>query len=235
MIGLVKKETPSTSKIVEEILESKPFVQDLFRIDAVNYSGLARHLLPEIQARRKDDKVNIDSAIMAVKRFGDTVKGTEVSEEVRKIISECSIFVKNDLTGLTVKKSSRIYDVILDSQSSVDYLRGEVIYVLMSTGEIEIVTERKIAKELLKRFKDSDVLHIDPALALIGVRKPERATEIPGIISHLSKFLAINDISLLHTACIFTEMNFIVHEQDASRAYTAIDNEIKKERKRHAN
>lgn len=234
MMEHVKKEKLSTSKIVEEILTSKPFIQDLFLIDVVNYSGLARHLVPEIQKRRKDDNVNMDAVIMAVKRFGDNVKGAELSEEVRKITSECSIFVKNDLTGITVKKSNRAYDVIRDSQNSVDYLRGEVIYVLTSTGEIEIVTERKVAKELLKKLDNSEIVHIDPALALIGIRKPERARETPGVLTHLSGFLAMNDVSLMHTACIFTEINFIVHEIDASKAYTVLDDEIKKERERYA-
>lgn len=234
MINAPKKEKPSISGTVEEILRARPFIQDLFRIDAVNYSGLARHLVPEIQRGRGENKINIDAVIMAVKRFGDSVKGAELSEEVRKIISECSMFVKNDLVGLTVVKSNRIYDVVLDFQKSVDYLRGDVIYVLLSTSEIEIVTERKLARELMKRFRDSEILHTDPALALIGIRKPERATEIPGIISHFSRFLAMSGISLLHTTSVFTEINFVVHEKDASRAYTALDSEIKKERERYA-
>lgn len=227
------KNEQSISKMVNDILSSKPFIQDLFRIDAVNYSGLARYLIPEIQRRYGQDDINIDAVIMAVKRFGDTLDGSDTSEEVRRIVSECSMFVKNDLIGLTLRKSRHISDVVLEFQGSMNDLRGEVIYVLMSTSEVEIVTERKLAKELFKRFDGSEILHADPALALIGIKKPDRASEIPGIISHLSKFLALEGISLIHTICVFNEINFIVREKDASKAYTVLDAEIKKERQRY--
>ena len=36
-------ENTSINKAVEQILESKPFIKDMFRIEVVNYSGLARY------------------------------------------------------------------------------------------------------------------------------------------------------------------------------------------------
>lgn len=232
MIKNSEAEKLTVSQAVENILENKPFILDLFKIDAVNYSGLARHLVPEIQKHVGRNEININAVIMAVKRYGDSVGGAELSDSVRKVVSECSIFIKNDLMGLTVRKSKRIYDIVLDLQNTVDYLRGDVLYVLQSASEIEIVTERKTAKELLKRLGPSDILHKENALALIGIKKPERSLEIPGIIYYFSGFLAMNGVSLIDVAILFMEINFVVHEKDAARAYTILDNVVKAERQR---
>ena len=225
-----KKEKQSIAKTVDDILSSKPFIQDLFKIDAVNYSGLARHITPEIKTRLNKEKINTEAVIMAVKRYSEKAKGDEISEDVRKIVSKCSLFLKNDVSELTVRKSNRMYDVILDLQKKVDYLRGEVLYILQSTGEIEIVTDKKISNELLTLLCEEDILHKENALALIGVKIPETTISVPGVIYHLSGFLALEGITLIDTTSTFTEITFIINEKDASKAYSLLYQEIKKQR-----
>lgn len=227
MIKNVKNER-SVSETVNEILTNKPFIQDLFRIDAVNYSGLARHLVPEVKKRLGKDEINIESVIVAVKRFGDHVNGVEFSEEVRRVIAGCTLFARNDLLGLTLRKSKTIYNNILELQNTVDSVGGEILYVLQSASVIEVITERKIVKELLKKNDDSDILHKSPALALIGVNKFESASEVPGVILCLSGVLTMHGITLIDVTSTYTELTFFVHEEDAAKAYTLLDKEIKK-------
>lgn len=230
MINNVKKDKPSISKTVEDILSAKPFIQDLFRTGMVNYSGVARHITPEIQRRLEKEKVNAEAVIMAVKRFGESVKGAQLSEKVGEIVSGCSLFVKNDLAELTLRKSKRIYDAIIDSQGKVDYLRGEIFYVLQSAGEIEIVTDQKIAGEFLKRVGKEDIMHKEMSLALIGIKIPEKTIEVPGVIYYFAGFLAMNGITLINVASTFTELSFIISDEHASRAYTIFSEVIKKAR-----
>lgn len=225
-----KKGKPSVPKMVDEILDSRPFIQDLFRMDAVNYSGVARHLVPEIQRRLGKDKTNIEAVMMAVKRYGNSIKGDGVSDKIRGIVSKCSLFAKNDMIQITFMKSRKTYGIVQKIQDKVDYMRGEVLYVLQSTSEIEIVTERKIAAEFLRQFESSDILHKEDNLALVGVKIPEETIKVPGVICHFSGFLAVNGISIIDTISTFTEITYIISDKDASKAYVILDDVIKGER-----
>ncbi len=224
------KNEKTVSKTVDEMLNNKFFIHELFKIDAVNYSGLARYLLPEVRKSLGKENINPNAVIMAVKRFGDRAKDAEFSETIKKTISECSLFTINDLMGITLKKSKRLYDVILELQNEVDYIRGDVLYVRQSIGDIDIITERKIAKELLKKIDESDIIHKSPLLALIGVKKPEISSEVPGIIYSFAKVLAMQGIPIIDVTCTYMDLNFVVREEYASKAYSLLNGEIKKYR-----
>ncbi len=231
MAESVKIGKQSVSRTVEDILGSKPFILDLFRIDAVNYSGLARHIVPEIQKRLGKDKINIEAVIMGVKRFGEKIKtGEQLSKRILKIVSGCSLFMKNDLAEITLRKSKHVYDIIFELQNTVDYFRGEVLYILQSASEIEIVTDKRIAEELLKRIGDGDIIHRQNDLALMGIKKPQVTIDIPGLIHFFSGSLAKEGITLVDGTSTFTEITFVIKDKDASLAYTILDREIKRAR-----
>ena len=220
----------SVSKTVNEILSNKPFIQDLFRIDVVNYSGLARYIVPELKKRLGKDEINIDAVIVAVKRFGDHVSEVKFSDEVRKVIAGCTLFARNDLFGITLRKSKKAYDIISELQNTVDCIGGEILYILQSANEIEIITESKIAENVLKSIDESDIIHKSPALALVGVNKWENAIEVPGILCCLSGVLTMHGITLIDVTSTYMELTFFIHEEDAAKTYTLIDKEIKKYR-----
>lgn len=216
----------SISKEVGRILQNKPFIKDVFLIDAVNYSGLARHLIPELE-KKFEKKVNVEAVVMAIRRFADKLQAVKLSADVKKHISKFDINLKNDIVEVSLPQTKHCYDAVLGVYSGINWTAGETMSILQSAGEIAVLIDKKNYNSMLKEAIEEDLLHIEQELGLIVINTGKEIIDFPGVLYTFLGLLAENDISVIDAASTFTKFLFIIREKDATRAYDIFQKFIK--------
>jgi len=212
-------EEKSISRLVGEILDNKPFIKDLFLIDAVNYSGLARHIIPELKERLGKKEISIEAVVMAIRRFVDKLHSTSVSDKFKREVAKFDISLKNDIIELSLPQRKHCYDAVLGVYSGINWSAGETMNILQSVGEIAVLIDARNYNTMLKSAVEDDLLHIERNLSLIIINTGKEIMDIPGVFYKFAGLLAENNINLIDTATTFSKFLFIIKEQDAIRAY----------------
>lgn len=217
----------SINRAVEDLLNSKPFIQDMFKIDVVNYSGLARYLLPTLEQELAKKQINLEAVIMAVKRYAEKIKGEPASDKVLSTLSKCDLRLKGDLVDITLNKTVENYSMAMAAYDKIDWNRGDIIHVYQSLAEIAILLDNKNKKYL----KKIDPIHIEENLAMITLKTPPEMVEVVGFVYYLLGLLSNEGINLIDLISTFTELNFVVKEEDGAETYNVLFSSIKDARK----
>lgn len=216
----------SVSKSVEFMLDQRPFIKELFAIDAVNYSGLARHLLPSLNKSVGRD-VNVEGVIMAVKRYAEKAGASDISSKLLKAISKCDLRLKGDIVDFTLKKTSHNYEIVLEAQKNIKWEQGDMACIYQSLTEIAVILDRKNAHMISRKVPDSEIINRKEGLAMITLKTPSEFVSLPGVFHFIFGKIASEGIVLIDTISTFTELVIIVREEDAARAYEIIFELIK--------
>jgi hypothetical protein len=218
----------SINRAVEDLLNAKPFIQDLFKIEIVNYSGVARYLIPKLKNELEKDEINSEAVIMAVKRYAEKIKGEPVSDKVLSVLSKCDLRLKGDLVDITLNKTVDNYSLAMAVYDKIDWNRGDIIHVYQSLTEIAILLDNKNKIYL----KDIEPVHIEENLAMITLKTPPEMVEVAGFVYYLLGLLSNEGINLIDVISTYTELNFVVREEDGADTYNVLFSSIKNARKR---
>ncbi len=217
------------TKTVEQILDNWPFIHDLFRIDAANYSGIARTIAPQVE-NEIGTSVKINAIIAAIQRYAQKIKGKLLSSEIAKVIAKFRLTLKNDMINITLKRVEKSYNLILESYRKINWESGERILIFQSEGEISCLLDKVNAKYLLSNC-DKELENIQENLSILIVKTPPEMVEVPGVIYHLTGLISRAGITLIDIVTTFREIIFVVHDKDAPKAFEILDNIIKISRK----
>ncbi len=217
------------TKAVEKILDNRPFLHDLFKIDAANYSGIARYIAPELE-KQIGNNIKINAIIVAVQRYAQKIKGPLQIDEVQKIISQFRLTLKNNMVSITLKRVEKNYNLILESYSKINWESGERILIFQSEGEISCLLDKVNANYLLSSDK-KEIEYIVENISILIIKTPPEMIEVPGVIYHLTGLISNAGITLIDIVTTFREIILVVRDKDASKTYEILDKIIKSSRK----
>jgi len=221
--------TANITKIVEKLLDEWPFLHDLFRIDAANYSGIARTIANEVE-KEVGNPVKLNTIIAAIQRYAQRIKGKPVSTQIFDLIAKFRLTLKNDMISVTMKRVEKSYNLILESYRKINWESGERILIFQSEGEISCLLDKVNADYLLSNGK-SDLENVEENLSILVVKTPPEMVEVPGVLYYLTGLISRAGITLIDFVTTYREIIFVVHNKDASKTFEIIDNSIKNSRK----
>lgn len=217
------------TKIVEKLLDTWPFIHDLFKLNAANYSGIARTLSEKVQ-KEVGKPVKINAIIAAIQRYAQKIKGIPLANQILEIISKFRLTLKNDVISITLKRVERSYNLILESYKKINWESGERILIFQSEGEISCLLDKVNADYLLSNGK-SDLENIEENLSILIVKTPPEMVEVPGVLHYLTGLLSRAGITLIDFVTTYREIIFVVYDKDASKTFEILDDVIKTSRK----
>jgi len=225
------KKDKSISKTVEEILDSRPFIKDVFRIDAVNYSGLARYLIPILKKRLEKKTINIEGVIMAIKRYAEKIRGDSVADKVLKGIAQCDLRMKGGIVDFTLKRNTTNYRTIIEVYKKINWEMGDILFFYQSFTEMAVILDEKNIEFVKKNIYSGEIINLKENLAMVALKTPPEIVDIPGTFYHILGLISSQGISLVDVVSTYTELVFIFDEEDGIKAYEILFNAIKKAKK----
>ena len=214
----------TTARLVKEEITSSLFVNESLKKGLINYSALARELLPKIKNRNK--KANFSSVLIAIQRYYDEVKGIRSNgEELNKIISNSELIVKNKIISFTFERNKRIMSLINQVSSSIRWDLGDILFFIQGAGEVTIVIDKK------NSFKfdglKSNLIEKKENLAILSLRESDNtkaySKDVKGFLAFLTSVLADNSINIIDIASTYKQIIFVLDEKDAITSYEILN------------
>jgi len=217
----------SIAKIVEEIVEEKPFVQEALSRGIINNAALANEITPEIERRLKK-KAKFSAVNMAIRRLSENLGKTFVSRA--KFDKDSDVTVKTDLIEIVLYKDEKIQNKLKEVYDIADYRKGDMLTITQGFHEIMIITNKKHEKKIDDLFPASSIKKRIKNLSSITINIPAESVETIGLFYVVTRALNWNNINIIDIVSTFTEMTFLVKEDDTSRALDVLKKLIESNR-----
>lgn len=209
----------TVAHLVEKIIEQKPFLQEALSKGIVNNAALAEELKPQIEKELKK-KIKFSAVNMAVRRLSEKLEKSFVVQA--KFDKDCDLTIKSNLIEITVYKMENVQKYISKLYDVVDSKKGDLLTITQGIHEIMIITNRKHEKNVKKIFPERFIKKVIKKLSSITVNIPESSVETVGLFYIVTRALNWENINIVDIVSTYTEMTFIVKEDDTARSFEAL-------------
>lgn len=209
------------SSCINEILVSRPFLEEALSREIINFSALAKDLNHTVsEMLRKPVK---DGAItMALRRYKPPVdiESEGVIKNVFKNLGD--ITVRSSLSDFTFQNS----DTLIDSHSKVlkKINKNNQIFYAFTRGVFEsnIIISSTENNIIAQVFKDEKLIGLKDSLSSITLNLPEGNSKIVGLYYQIFKRLAWDNVTLYEIISTTNEFTILVEEQLVDKAFSII-------------
>jgi hypothetical protein len=202
------------SQIVRKKIEQKPFLQEALGAGIVNIAALAQQMIPEIEKETKK-KVKFSAANMAIRRLAEDLEQTTAAKMRFK---DSDVTMKSDLLEIVLYKKADIHDKIRELHHIVDFRRGDLLTITEGINEVMIITNIRYEKRIASLFTKS-VKKTIRGLNSITLTLSEDAVNTLGLFYLATRALNWENINVIDIVSTYTEMTFIIKEEDGARAF----------------
>ena len=217
----------ATAKLVKEEVNSSLYLKEILKKGLINYSELARQLLPKI--KEKNEKANFASILISLQRYYDEIKKSPSKHEVfiREQLPKLELIMKTKVITLSYERNKKVINLLNEISKEVRWDAGDIMFFIQGTSEITIILDEKNENKFygLK----THLLERKEGLATLSVREPESliySKEVPGFLALLTSTLADNNINIYEIATTFKQEIFVINEKDLTKAYDSFNDLI---------
>lgn len=214
---------------VVSILSSHYLLRDAVDLEIVNYSSLARKILPWVESL-VGKKVSDESVLMALVRYSKkTKKRTTWNSDLTEVIASCTLAVFDDAVDVVLPRSSETFHALNALSSKVNWNKNELLYVTQASGEIAVVLDSRNFAKLTKSLSKSAFVDVQKNLSVIRIRfNSEKFISTPGPVSVFLRILALHSLNVIELATAYNEVSIVVPDSLLTRVYDLFKEEITK-------
>lgn len=214
----------TVSHLVEKVIEQKPFIQEALSNGIINNAALADQMLPEIEKELKK-KVKFSAVNMAIRRLSEKLEQSFISKA--KFDKNSDITLKSNLIEITVYKMEDSQEYIKELYFLVDIKGGDFLTITQGLHELMIITNERYEKKILEMFPNKLIKKSIKNLSSITINIPEESIETVGLFYIVTRALNWENINIVDIVSTFTEMTFIIKEEDTARSFNVLKELIK--------
>ena len=209
----------TVSHIVQNKIDKKTYIQESMSKNIVSYALLAKQLQPEIE-EELGRSVKKHAIEMALRRYSEQIKqkhktiAFDYSSDIIMKTKICDIAAVRSPTLLV--KLRKLYDII-------DFGRGDILNIIQGSSEVSIITNERYKQSLLEILDNEKILITEDNLVSLTMTFSKDFFYTPGIIFNIIRNVAWEDINIYEIVSTNTELTFIIHKNDAMRAYKALE------------
>ncbi len=214
----------SLARVVQNLIDRDPSIQDALRRGYGNYSAIARLLKPMVE-EELGREVTLEGLITSVKRASVTYKP---SREYLRIVAGSILNMRTDVAKFSVEKTRR----------NIEMVRGVIanypeafLQVLEGTRTLTLIFDQRIMGELRLMFREADILDEKRNLAALIVESPREIVDTPGCIAAFYNPISRAGINIEETVSCFNETIIVLRMEDAGRAFTILTDVIREARR----
>lgn len=217
----------TVAHIVKNVVERQPFLEEAIARGIVNYTELAKLIKADVE-KELGKPVNHAAVMMAIRRLGESLEvGYPYREPVK--FEWGGITIKSGLFEITVQRSERAIEKILDLHKLIDYRSGDFLTVTQGIHEITVISNKKYQKRFEEALRNMDASKVIKDLASLTVSIPVSGIETVGYFYVLTKALNWNNINIIEIVSTLTELTFLLKEKDVAVAFDTVGALLKRE------
>ena len=206
---------------VQEILVSRPFLEEALTREIINFSALAKDLNTTIsEMLRRPVK---DGAIMMALRRYDQPINTEDTVRLKNVFKNLGdITVRSNLSDFTFQNSK----TLINSHSKVleKINTKHQIFYAFTRGifESNIMSSTSEKESIFEVFKNETLIGFQDNLSAISINLPEGNSKIVGLYYQIFTRLAWENVTLYEVISTTNEFTILVEDHLVDKAFSVI-------------
>lgn len=206
---------------VEQIIASKPFIEEALNEQIINYSALAENLQGQISDMLRKD-VKTGAIMMALRRYNQPLN-TGTSIKLKQMFNNLGdITVRSGLSDFTysnsktlINSNKRVLDKI-HSKDNIFYAFTRGIY------ESNIVITSSERETVVNEFKNEQQIGLQENLSAITISLPRENSKVVGLYYQIFKKLAWEGVTLYEVISTTNEFTVLVEDKLVDKAFSVI-------------
>ncbi|GAB5551516.1 MAG: hypothetical protein Sapg2KO_11070 [Saprospiraceae bacterium] len=210
------------STVVQDLVETSPFLTEALQDGLINVSSLARRLQPEV-AKRLGKDVRESAIVMAINRlqFGELVY---VDRGLKQFFSQLSdIGVRSNLVDFTFRNSATLYQGIGRLLQVIHNRYANSFYSFsQGVSETTIIVTDAVQEEVHQLFARETLQSKRENLSAITLMLPKENRQLYGVYYYILKELAWKGINLVELISTSNEFTVLVSNEDLNQTFTVL-------------
>ena len=206
---------------VEEIIKTKPFLENALVDGLINLSALARQLKPQIE-ERTGKTINEGAIVMALNRLVPRLSIVSAAKLKNVVKNIGDIIVRSDLTDYTFANSETLYEKEAELLAGLKDKNNVFCTFSQGVEETTIIISTIAAPLVEKIFNDEKVIAKSDNLSSITVKLPMSNSAAPGVYYYIFKKLAWENINIVEVISTTNEYTIIVADADIDAAFSIL-------------
>jgi len=171
-----------------EFLSKKPEIEKCYQHGLVNRRSLARYLIKQGIAKPNQ----LEAVIAMLRRF----RFREIETESKDLFKDVKINLKDKILILDFEKGKELLQKIQKLIALTDYDKGDTLKIVVGSSSVKIFIDEEKEDRLKGIFEGSKLINRFSGISEISLMFPGEAIESRGILSTITRELAINDITV---------------------------------------
>ena len=209
------------SSCVNEILVSRPFLEEALSRDIINFSALAKDL-NQIISEMLRKPVKEGAITMALRRYKPPVDVENIVRLKNAFKNLGDITVRSNLSDFTFQNSK----TLINSHSKVleKINNNNQIFYAFTRGifESNIIISSSEKKSIVEVFKNEKLIGLKDCLTTITLNLPEGNSKIVGLYYQIFKRLAWDNVTLYEVISTTNEFTILVEDHLVDKAFSVI-------------
>lgn len=206
---------------MNEILVSRPFLEEALSRDIINFSALAKDL-NQIISEMLRKPVKEGAITMALRRYKPPVDVENMGRLKNAFKNLGDITVRSNLSDFTFQNSK----TLIKSHSKVleKINNNNQIFYAFTRGifESNIIISSSEKKSIVEVFKNEKLIGLKDCLTTITLNLPEGNSKIVGLYYQIFKRLAWDNVTLYEVISTTNEFTILVEDHLVDKAFSVI-------------
>ncbi len=209
----------SVMSAVTQVVENSEFARTGLRLRLLNISAYAKYIHAEVELLTKKEITNTSSIVMALSRYSKQLdrENTEIVDlKIRNIIT------RSKLVEVTFTKTAEVQER-LTMLSLLEAIKNAPFFVsTVGLTEVAVIVDASLKDTVLAHFGSTQPLIVNEPLASLTLQVGIETIDQPGQSYRVLEQLASRNITVVEYTTSPTELNIILYEKDASRAFQVL-------------
>ena len=208
----------SVTNAVTQVVENSEFARTGLRLGLLNISAYAKYIHDEVELITKKQITN-SSIVMALSRYSKQLQDAQPTTVDLKILN---IVTRSKLVEVTFTKTAEVQER-LTMLSLLDAIKNAPFFVsTVGLTEVAVIVDASLKDTVLAHFGSLRPLIVNEPLASLTLQVGIETIDQPGQSYRVLEQLASRNITVVEYTTSPTELNIILYEKDASRAFQAL-------------
>lgn len=218
----------SLAETIRNEISAMPHIKTSLAHGIVNYSALARKLMPTIYAKTAK-KPNEETIIVAIKRYAQELNLVNAENSYIDYFAESEITMQDNIVFVKFGQRQKIEHILEKLFHQADWKVGELRIIIESGEQTLLIVKKDRLQKAGIDFNDTGADYVIEN-SLVSFIMPEHPNNTYGVIAELSTRLAKNGISFFLVTSP-TDLHFLVDEALAEKTYHLLKEVIRDSQK----
>lgn len=211
----------TVSHIVQKTIQKKIFLQEVIAKGIASYGSIAKQIKPEIE-EEIGKEVEHNAIVAAIRRYAEKI---DIKYKDIKFDAEnTEVNLKTNIVDITVLKSISLFDKLKKIYDIIDFEKGDILNLVYGRNQVSIITNERYKKQITSYLKNEKIIEKKEDLVAISIIISKELMRTPGVLFHIIRDFAWENINIIETISSDVEMTFIVDHTDAVAGYKALQN-----------